>query len=254
MRALRVPVTAAAALTLALSAAASAQLGLPSVPTLPVPDPTQVVTTVEGAVPDPLGGVVTQTTGTVGGVLDGATGGVTGTIGQTIDQVLGGTLGTLPDGSIDDLFGAAGLAGPSGANGAPGQPGVTVLPDGTVLVDSRPPVTSVKVLNRMRYVRRTGRLRIRITSDEPSIVALSGSVKPGMARHHGLKHSRKAIKFPRVVLAYRKAGALKVTIQFSRRAQRNLSRSFNARLALKLLAVDVARNQRKRTVSRIVKH
>ena len=71
-----------------------------------------------------------------------------------------------------------------------------------------------------------------------------------IARHH----SRKPVKFPSVVLAYRKAGALKLTIQFSRKAQRNLRHGYNARLTLSMLAVDVARNQQKRLVKRIVKH
>jgi len=138
-------------------AAASAQLGLP------LPDPVQTVTdttgqvtdTVTGALPAPLGGVVDTVTGDAGGVVNtvtGATGGVTDTVGQTVDQVLGGTLGTLPTATIDDLLGAAGLPGLNGAPGAPGSPGVTVLPDGTVLVDSRPPVTSVKILNTTRQV------------------------------------------------------------------------------------------------------
>src|SRR3954469_21747585 len=171
----------AAALALATPAAASAQLGLPLPP---LPDPIQTVT---DTLPDPVSGVVDTVTGTVGGVVDtvndttgGATGGVTDTIGQTVDQVLGGTLGELPTGTIDDLLGAAGL---NGLNGANGQPGVTVLPDGTVVVDKRPPTTKVTVLNHNRTVGRSGRLSLRISSDEPSVVALVGTVKPGRAWH-----------------------------------------------------------------------
>jgi hypothetical protein len=254
---MRAPSVAAAVVALTLPAAAAAQLGLPLPP---LPDPTQTVTDTTGqvtdALPDPLGGVVDTVTGDVGGVVNtvtDTTSGVIDPIGDTVDDVLGGTLGELPTGTIDDLLGAAGL---NGRDGAPGTPGVTILPNGTVLVDSRPPVTSVKVLNRTRQVGRTGRLSIRIASDEPSVVAVTGSVRPGIARNRRIArhHSRKPIKFPRVVLAYRRAGALKLTIQFSRKAQRRLRNGYNARLTLSLIAVDVARNQQKRTVKRIVKH
>ena len=263
MRSPSAPLLAAVALAIAIPAAASAQLGLPLPPptdtTTTITDTTQ---TISGAVPDPLGGVVDTVTGTVGGVVDtvndttgDATGGITDTLGQTVDQVLGGTLDQLPTGTIDDLLGAAGLNGLTGANGANGQPGVTVLPDGTVVVDRRPPVTKLTVLNRNRTVGRTGRLSLRVASDEPSVVALAGTVKPGRGwKLHGKRHSRKTIKIPKVVLAYRRAGALKLTIQFSRRAQRSIRHSFNSTMKLKLVAVDVARNQVTRRSTRIVKH
>lgn len=267
---MRAPLLAAVAAALAIPAAASAQLGLP----LPsVGDPTQTITDTTGQVTDPLTGgtsdpltgVVDTVTGTVGGVVDtvndttgGATGGITDTIGQTVDDVLGGSLPQLPTGTIDDLLGAAGLAGLNGANGANGQPGVTVLPNGTVVVDSRAPVTKVTVLNRNRTVGRNGKLRLKISSDEPSVVALVGTVRPGRAwRLHGRArklHSRKAIKIPKVVLAYRKAGALLLTIQFSSAAQRTIRHSYNSSVRLTLVAVDVARNQVTRRLTRVVKH
>ena len=269
----------AAVAVLALPVVAHAQLGLP--------DPNQVITqttdtitdttgsitdTVTGTVSDPTGtvtGTVTDPTGTVGSVIDtvtgtvddttgGVTGGITDTVGGTIDDVLGGTLGSLPTGTIDDLLGAAGLAGKNGAAGANGTPGVTVLPDGTVVVDKRPPNTTVKVLDRNRKIGRNGKLRLQISSDEPSVVALVGSVKPGRAwKLHGRAkkhHSRKAVKIPKVLLAYRKAGALRLTIQFSRRAERNFRHSYNSTVRLSLLAVDVARNQVTRKLNRVVKH
>jgi hypothetical protein len=263
MRSHSAPLVAAVAVALAIPVAAGAQLGLPLPP---VPDPVQTVTgttdQVTGSLPDPLGGVVDTVTGAAGGVVDTVTnttgdptGGIVDTVGQTIDQVLGGTLPQLPPGTVDDLLGAAGLNGLNGANGAPGQPGVTVLPDGTVLVDKRPPATTVKVLNRNRTVGRNGKLSLKITSDEPSVVALVGTVKPGRAWHaRGKSHSRKTIKMPKVVLAYRNAGALKLTIQFASRAQRNIRRSFNSTMKLSLVAVDVARNQVTRKMTRIVKH
>lgn len=260
MRAHRAPLLAAAAIAIAAPVAAHAQLGLP------LPDPTQTVTQttdqVTGSLPDPLGGVVDTVTGTAGGVVDtvnsatgGGAGGITDTVGQTVDQVLGGALGELPAGTIDDLLGAAGL---NGLNGANGQPGVTVRPDGTVVVDRRAPTTKVTVLNRNRTVGRSGKLSLRISSDEPSVVALVGTVKPGRAwrlsRRAAKRHSRKALKIPKVVLAYRQAGALKLTIQFSGRAQRTIRQSFNSTMKLTLVAVDVARNQVTRKLSRVVKH
>jgi len=262
MRPSRAPLLATAIAALGLPVAAHAQLGLPL--PVPLPDPTQVITqttdTITQTTTDTLGGTVTDPTGTVGSVIDTVTGTVgdpTGTVGQTVDQVLGGTLGTLPSGTVDDLLGAAGLAGKDGANGAAG-PGVKVLPDGTIVVDKRPPVTTVKVLDRNRKVGRNGKLRLQISSDEPSVVALIGTVKPGRAYHlHGRKlkqHSRKSVKLPKVVLAYRKAGALRLTIQFSRRAQRNIRGSYNSTVRLSLVAVDVARNQVTRKLHRVVKH
>jgi hypothetical protein len=263
MRSPRAPLFAAVAVAVAIPAAAGAQLGLPLPP---IPDPVQTVTDttdpITGSLPDPLSGVVDTVTGTAGGVVDTVTnttgdptGGIIDTVGQTIDQVLGGTLPELPTGTVDDLLGAAGLNGLNGANGAPGQPGVKVMPDGSVVVDKRPPTTTVNVLTRNRTVGRNGKLSLKVTSDEPSVVALVGTVKPGRKWHtRGKSHSRKTIKIPKVVLAYRNAGALKLTIQFSRRAQRNIKRSFNSTMKLSLVAVDVARNQVTRKMRRVVKH
>jgi hypothetical protein len=246
MRLPRSPLTAVVAATaLAAPATALAQLGLPQ---LPVPLP----------IPVPADPVDVVSSGDVGGLLQDVTGALPAPVGGTVDDVLGGTLGELPAGTVDDLLGSAGVAGLDGARGAPGSPGVTVLPDGTILVDSRPPVTGVKVLSKARQVGKTGKLRLRISSDEPGIVALGGTVRPGIARKvHGHRlrhHSRKPIHLPSAVLAYRKAGALKVAIQLSRKAQRNLRRGYNARLSLALVALDVARNQQRRSVKRIVKH
>jgi hypothetical protein len=266
---MRAPILATAA-ALTLAATAHAQLGLPLPP---LPDPidtvTQTTDQITGAVPDPTGGVVDTVTGTVGGVIDtttgtvdGATGGVTGgltdTVGQTVDQVLGGTLGELPLGTVDDLLGAAGLTGLNGANGAPGAPGTRILPDGTVLIDKAAPVTRFKVLTRNRTVGRTGKLKLQVSSNEPSVVALVGTVRPGRAwKLHGKArkhHSRKAIKIPKVVLAYRQPGSLRLTIQFSRRAQRNIRHSYNTSVKLTLVAIDVARNQVTRKLNRIARH
>jgi hypothetical protein len=253
---MRAPQFAAAVVALAIPTAAAAQLGLPLPP---VPDPVQTVPDTSGALPDPLSGVVDTVTGTVGGVVTTVTdttgdptAGLPDPVGQTVDQVLGGTLGSLPTATVDQLLGAAGL---NGLNGANGQPGVKTLPDGTVVVDKRPPTTKVTVLNRNRTVGRNGKLSLRISSDEPSVVAVVSTIKPGLRWHaRGLSHSRKTIKVPRVVLAYRNAGALKLTIQFSGRAQRNIKRSYNSTMKLSLVALDVARNQVTRKLTRVVKH
>src|SRR4051794_35278670 len=258
MRLTRASILLASTAALTVPVAAGAQLALP-VSTLP--DPPPIVT----GTSDPVGGVVDTVTGTVGGVVDtvgatagGATGGLTDPVTQTIDQVLGGSLPQLPTGTIDDLLGAAGLPGVNGQGGAPGAPGTKVMPDGSVVVDSRAPVTKVTVLNRNRTVGRHGKLSLRIASDEPSVVALVGTVVPGRAyKLHGRaakRHSRKAIKIPKVVMAYRTAGALKLTIQFSHRAQQNIRGSYNSAVKLTLVAVDVARNQVTRKLTRVVKH
>ncbi len=114
------------------------------------------------------------------------------------------------------------------------------------------------MLNRNRTVGRNGKLGLQISSDEPSVVALVGTVRPGRAwKLHGRAkrlHSRRAIKIPKVVLAYRKAGALRLTIQFSSAAQRNIRHSYNSSVKLTLVAVDVARNQVTRKLNRVVKH
>jgi hypothetical protein len=245
MRLPRSPLTAVVAATALAAPATALALGLPPLPIpVPIPIPT-----------DPVD-VVSQ--GDVGGLLQDVTGALPAPVGGTLDDVLGGTLGELPAGTVDDLLGAAGVAGLDGARGAPGSPGVTILPDGTILVDSRAPVTGVKVLSKTRQVGKTGKLRLQISSDEPSIIALGGTIRPGIARKvHGHRlrhHSRKPIHLPSAVLAYRKAGPLKVAIQLSRKAQRNLKRGYNARLSLALVALDVARNQQRRSVKRIVKH
>src|SRR6478609_6195365 len=97
-----------------------------------------------------------------------------------------------------------------------------------------------------------GRRCLKITSDEPSVVALVGTIKPGRKWHaRGTRHSRKAIKVPKVVLAYRQAGALKLTIQFSSLAQRNIRHSYNSTMKLSLVAIDVARNQVTRKMTRV---
>jgi hypothetical protein len=253
------PIRLAAAAVLILPAAAGAQL----IPALPipatVPDPVEVVTQVTGAVPDPVGGVITESTGTVGGIVAGGSAALPGDVQQVVGQVLGGGLGQLPTGAIDQLLGPLGLPGLDGTNGVAGGTGYVVLPDGSILLDGRPPVTKVKILSKLRQVGGTGKLRLQISSDEPSVIAMGGTVRPGIRRKLATRkarsqpYSRKSIRFPAVVLAFRKAGALTVTIQFSRAAQKTLNRARDARTSVALVAVDVARNQQSRHVKGTVK-
>jgi hypothetical protein len=253
------PIRLAAAAVFLLPAAAGAQL-IPALPIpAPVPDPIEVVTQVTGAVPDPVGGVVTQTTGVVGGIVEGGTGALPGDVQQAVGQVLGGALGQLPTSTVDQLLGPLGLPGADGANGVAGGTGYVILPDGSILADGRPPVTKVKVLSKLRQVGGTGKLRLQISSDEASVIAVGGTIRPGIRRKLATRkaraepYSRTPIHFPAVVLAYRKAGALTVTIQLSRAAQKTLNRARNARTSVALVAVDVARNQLSRNAKATVK-
>ena len=210
---------AAAALTggalLASTGPANAQLGLPlgSVGQIV----TDVGTTVGGVLPVG-GGVVTGVTGTVGGIVTGATGTVTG----VVDDVLaGGGGGLLSGGALDSLLGTlgvvpGGVGGVGGAGGAGGPAGSVVGGSGSGVIDARSPNVKFTVLSRLSRIAKTGRIPVRVSTDEAGIVAFRGSVRPGKA----LKKSRtarraaaaKPIKFPSAVLAYRKAGALRVTI------------------------------------------
>jgi ribosomal protein S9 len=222
---------------------------------------TQVGGTVGGVLPVG-GGVVTETTGTVGGIVTGTT----GTVTNTVDQALGGALGgggLLPTDALDSLLGSLGIvylngpAGPAGAGGAGGAAGTTG-PGGLVL-DARSPNARFQVLSRLSLIATTGRIGVRVTVDEAGIVAFKGAVRPGKTRKlakgkRALKAvSRKPIKFPSAVLAFRKAGSLRVTIQLSRQSQRRLGKVRDARMSLAVLTADVLRNQGKTTFKRVVK-
>jgi hypothetical protein len=241
---------------------AGAQLGLP------LPDLGQIVTQVGGTVGGVLpvgGGVVTETTGTVGGIVTGTTGTVTDTVNQALGGALGGG-GLLPTDTLDSLLGSLGLvylngpAGPAGAGGAGGAgTGAGTTGPGGLVLDARSPNARFQILSRLSRIAKTGRIPVRVAVDEAGIVAFKGSVRPGKARklakRTGAKKavSRKPIKFPSAVLAFRKAGSLRVTIQLSRQAQRRLGRVRDARMSLAVLTADVLRNQGKTTFKRVVK-
>jgi hypothetical protein len=224
---------AAAALVVAGAGAGAAHAQLP-LPTPPLPDPVSTITS------------------TVGGVVTGTTQQVTG----TVDQVLNSTVGvTLPTDTLDQLLGAAGAAPKDASGTSSGTTPGTPAPAGAVL-DARPPKATVTLLSRLRGVGTTGRLRLRISLDEPGIIALRGTLRPGLRRAlpralRRLPYSRRAVSIPSTVLAYKQAGSLIVTIAVSRTAQRMFNRARDARLDLRLLAADLARNQ---AGARVLRH
>jgi hypothetical protein len=61
---------------------------------------------------------------------------------------------------------------------------------------------------------------------------------------------RTPITFPRTLLAFRRAGAMRVKIALSRSDLARLARARDARLSVGLLAVDAARNQATRRLKR----
>jgi len=212
---------------------------------------------VNGVLPG-TGGVVTGVTGTVGGVIGGVQDTVTGVVDQTLGGVIGGDGGVLPDSVINTLLGTL-LANSSAAPGTPGLGGPNaggpivlsggqVGPGGSVLLDASAPRPTVKVLTRLKQVGRTGRMKVEIKTNEPGIVALKSNVRPGAAvkakkGQKAGKVSRKLIKIPQIVLGYRKAGKLTVTVRVSRAAQRTLGKVKDARMSVGTIAIDVYKNQ-----------
>ena len=205
-----------------------------------------------------LGGVVTGVTGTVGGVVGGVQETVTGIVDQALDQTLGGALGgtlgggttgqsLLPTNVLNPLIGTLlnsavpkpGVAG----TGAPIVLSGAKTGAGGTIVDASAPRPTVKVLSKLKGIGRDGKMRLEVRADEPGIVAVAGAVRPGDAVKKATKHSRKLIKIPNVVLAYRKAGKLTVTVKLSRAAQRALGSSKSARMSVGTVASDIFRNQ-----------
>ena len=213
---------------------------------------TQTGDTLAALVPG-TSGVVTGVTGTVGGVVGSVAPTVTGVVDGTLGNVIGGEGGTLPPAVVDTLLGtllnsAGGGTGPPGGGGGPivlsgGQVG-----PGGVILDASAPRPTVRVLSRLRQIGRSGRMRIEIRSNEPGIVAIAGRIRPGAAARAGrggraARHSRRLIGVPQIVLGYRRAGRLIVTLRLSRAAQRALGRSRSARMSVGSIAVDLFRNQ-----------
>jgi len=227
---------------------------LPNAGTLLTGTGTTLGTTVDTILPG-TGAVITGVTGTVGGVVGGVQDTVTGVVDQTLGGVLGGvTDGLLPDNVLSGLLGTL-LGNSTGVPGATGTgTGNTIvlaggsMGPGGVILDASAPRPTVKVLSRLKAIGRNGKMRLQIHTNEPGIVAIAGSVRPGAAvkRKRGAKkvaHSRKLIKVPSIVLGYRKAGNLTVTVKLSRAAQRALGSSKDARMSVGTLASDLFKNQ-----------
>jgi hypothetical protein len=214
---------------------------------------------VDGILPG-TGGVITGVTGTVGGVVGGVQDSVSGVLDQTLGGVLGGaTGGLLPDDILDNLLGTL-LSNSSAAPGTPGtgtSGGPIVLAGGSVtpygiVIDASAPRPTVKVLSKLKKIGSSGKMSMEIRTNEPGIVAVAGSVRPGPAvkkvAQSGAKHSRKIIKVPSIVLGYRQAGKLVVTVKLSRAAQRTLGKSKDARMSIGTVASDVFKNQDSDTI------
>ena len=222
-----------------------------------------------------VGGVVTTVTGTVGGVVTGVEDTLTGTVDGLVGGVLDGATGSgslLPTDVLDQLLGTVGGAlapgGTTAATGAPGTTGsggfvlINGVPTPTGVVDAAAPDMSVTVASTLRQIHKTGSLRLRVRSSEPGVAALGGAVRPGTAyrkpkkktaRTSAARHSRKVIKFPAAVLAFRKAGELQVTVKLGRVARRNLGASRNARISVATVSADRYRNQASDTIRRTIK-
>ena len=225
---------------------------LPSLGTIVTGTGQTLGTVVDGAVPG-VGGVITGVTGTVGGVVGGVQSTVTGLVDQTLGGVLdGGAGGLLPGDVLDSLLGTL-LANSSGVPGASGNGAPIVLSGGSVtpggvVIDASAPRPTVKVLTKLKAIGSSGKMRMEIRTNEPGIVAVAGSVRPGVAvkAKKGAKkvaHSRRLIKVPSIVLGYRRAGKLVVTVKLSRAAQRALGTSKDARMSVGTIASDLYRNQ-----------
>lgn len=247
---------------------------------LPLPDLGQVVTDVGGTLGDTVdtilpgtGAIVTETTGTVGGIITGTTQTVNDAVDQTVGGILDGTDlggivgpntsgggtngGLLPTDALTTLLQTLGFQTVGQAKGT------VVNADGSVTVDSRAPGVTFKALSKLRNVKKDGKLKLQVATDEPGIVAFTSTVRPGLkvkarkqatrkARTSATKHSRKVIHIPAVTLGFRKAGSLKVTVQLSKAAQRNLGSARDARISVGMIASDAARNQTRSRVKKTV--
>jgi hypothetical protein len=204
---------------------------------------------VNGVLPG-TGGVITGVTGTVGGVINGVGGTVSGVVDQTLGGVLGGGSGLLPDDVLGSLLGTL-LSNSSTVPGAANSivlSGGTVGPGGQILLDASAPRSTVTVLTKLKQVGKTGKMKIRIKTNEPGIVAVKSALRPGTAikakpGQKAVKVSKKLIKIPQIVLGYRKAGQLDVTVRVSRAAQRTLGKVKAAKMSVGTIAVDVWKNQ-----------
>jgi hypothetical protein len=243
-------------------AAAPAQAGLldgvlPNVGSLVTGTGATLGGVVNGVLPG-TGGVITGVTGTVGGVIGGVQDTVSGVLDETLGGVIGGGGGVLPDDVLGSLLGTL-FANSSPAPGTPGfggpnaggpivLSGGTVGPNGQILLDASAPRPTVTVLSKLKQVGKTGKMKLRIKTNEAGVVALKSNVRPGATLkakkgQKAVKVSKKLIKIPQIVLGYRKAGSLDVTVKLSRAAQRSLGKVKDAKMSVGTIASDIYKNQ-----------
>jgi len=110
-------------------------------------------------------------------------------------------------------------------------------------LDPAPPRTTTRLLATMSSLGRNGKLRLRITTTDPTYVAITGRLRPGapVDPDRGPR-SPDLIEVPPSALALPQAGAHAVSIKIPAAGRRVLHASRSARLSLQLRATDVAQN------------
>jgi glycerophosphoryl diester phosphodiesterase len=99
-------------------------------------------------------------------------------------------------------------------------------------LDTKPPAATLSLFTRaLARVKSSGRLRLRVTLDEPGEVALTAKLRGRVAGA--------------ATVAFDRAGARRVTIRLRRRARSALAGRERARIAVTATAADVARNTTK---------
>ena len=250
--------TALAALPRGLPGVTVPSLTVPSLttpilttPTVTTPAVTVPTTTTPPTTVPIVGGVVTTATGATGQILS-SLGSPTGSAGASVPPA-------TVDSLISSLLGGSGGATTSapGTSGSSSGAGTPTSGAGSAAGDTKAPVLAVKVLSKLRTAARTGRLRLRVSSSEPSVVALAGLLRAGQPRRVGgrtLHVSHQLVHLKGVVLAFRQAGALPVTIAVPRQWRKSLADARSARLAVQAWAADLARNQSRKSLKRTIAH
>jgi len=222
---------------------------------------TQPVSTTLGTVTGTLGGVAPDP---VGGVVTGAGSTLTGAIDSTLTSVLGSSGSTLPTGTLTDLVGTL-LGSPAGGTTSSSTgtsttggtiQGTGAAGGGTASSDRTPPSPRFEILSRLGRAVATGRLSVRVTSGEASVVAFNGVMRGGKARRvHGraLPVVRTLQRTKRVILAFRRAGSLTVAVTLPAKARRALRNAATARVTLQSWSSDLARNQARSTIRRTLR-
>jgi hypothetical protein len=221
-------------------------------PAVTVPAVTVPTVSVPTGTPPAVGGVVTTVTGATGQVIS-SLGSPSGSAGAsvppaTVDSLISTLLGGSGAGSATSAPGTAGSSSGAGTPASGAGPGAG---------DTRAPVLTVKVLSKLRTAARTGTLRLRVSANEPSVVALAGLLRAGTPRRvsgHALHVSHQLAHLKAVVLAFRQAGALPVAITVPRAWRKSLADARNARLAVQAWATDLARNQARKSLKRTIAH